>query len=89
MDAQSRPTLCNPMDCKLAGSSIHGVSQERILELVAISFLKGSSQTRDQTLASCVSCTSRQILYHRVSWKELVKGEVMPIQEKYYSAKVE
>ena len=33
---QSCPTLCDPMDCSLPGSSIHGILQERILEWVAI-----------------------------------------------------
>ena len=40
---QSCPTLCNPMDCSLAGSSIHGIFQARILEWVAISFSRRSS----------------------------------------------
>ena len=35
--AQSCLTLCNPMDCSPAGSSVHEVSQARILEWVAIS----------------------------------------------------
>ena len=51
--AQSCPTLCDPMDCSPPGSSVHGISQVRILEWVAISFSMGSSQLRDQT---CVSC---------------------------------
>ena len=34
--AQSCPTLCNPMDCSLPGSSVHGVYQARVLEWVAI-----------------------------------------------------
>ena len=37
-DAQSCPTLCDPIDCSLPGSSIHGVSQTRVLEWVAIAF---------------------------------------------------
>ena len=41
--AQSCPTLCDPMDCSLLGSSIHGIFQVRILEWVAISFSTGSS----------------------------------------------
>ena len=41
--AQSCPTLCNPMDCSLPGSSVHGIFQTRILEWVAISFSRGSS----------------------------------------------
>ena len=38
------------MDCSLPGSSLHGILQARILEWVAISFSRGSSQLRDQTL---------------------------------------
>ena len=45
--AQLCPTLCNPVDCNLPGSSIHGILQTRILEWVAISFSRGSSQFRD------------------------------------------
>ena len=47
--AQSCPTLCDPMDCSLAGSSVHGIFQARILEWVAISFSRGSSPPRDRT----------------------------------------
>ena len=36
--AQSCPTLCNPMDCSLPDSSIHGIFQARVLEWVAIAF---------------------------------------------------
>ena len=43
--AQSRLTLCNPMDY-----AIHGILQARILEWVAFPFSRGSSQPRDQTL---------------------------------------
>ena len=58
-------TIANicPMDYNLPGSSVHGISQARILELVAISSTKGSSQLRDQTLGSYVSCIGRQVLY--------------------------
>ena len=50
--AQSCPALCNPMDYSLPGSSVHGIFQARVLEQVAISFSKGSSQPRDQTRVS-------------------------------------
>ena len=46
------------------GSSVHGISQARVLEWVAISFSRGSSWPRDRTCASCISCTGRWILYH-------------------------
>ena len=48
-----------------AGSSVHGILQARILEWVAISFAKGSSQPRDRTYISYVSCIDRQVLYHK------------------------
>ena len=39
--------LCDPMDCSLPGSSIHGIFQAKILEWVAISFSRGSFRPRD------------------------------------------
>ena len=50
--AQSCQTLCDPMDCSLPGSSVHGIFQATILEWAAISFSRGSSQPRDQTEVS-------------------------------------
>ena len=47
--------LCDPMDCSPPGSSIHEILQARILEQVAISFSRGSSQPRDWTQVSCVA----------------------------------
>ena len=41
-------TLCDPMDCSLPGSSIHGIFQAGTLEWVAISFCRGSSWSRDR-----------------------------------------
>ena len=46
------PTLCNPMDCSAPGSSVNRIFQVRTLEWVAISFSRGSSETRDQTWVS-------------------------------------
>ena len=43
---------CNPMDCNLPDSSLHGISQSRILEWVAISFSRGSFPLRDWTAVS-------------------------------------
>ena len=50
--AQSCPTLCDPMDCSLPGSSVHGIFQAIVLEWIAISFSRGSSRPRDQTWVS-------------------------------------
>ena len=53
---QSCLTLCNPMDYSLPGSSIHGISQARILEWQEyISHSRGSSQPKDQIQVSCIS----------------------------------
>ena len=52
---QSCPTLCDPMDCSLSGSSVHGIFQARILELIAISFSRGFSQPRNWTQVSCIA----------------------------------
>ena len=68
MCAQSYLTLCDPMEWGPSGSSVHGILQARILECVAISSSRGSSQLRDQTRVSWVSCIGRQILYHCVTW---------------------
>ena len=49
---QSFPTLCDPMDCSLPGSSVHGTLQGRILEWAVIPSSRGSPQPRDQTWVS-------------------------------------
>ena len=68
---QSCLTLWEPLDCTLPGSSVHGISQARMLEWVAIPFSRGPSRARDQIHVSCVSCIGRQILYHWVTWETL------------------
>ena len=52
---KSCATLCNPVDCCLPGSSVHGILQARILEWVSIPFSRASSPPRDRI---CVSCTA-------------------------------
>ena len=68
MHAQSCPILFNCMDCSLPDSSVHGISQARILEWVA-TFFWGSSQHGDCICVSCVSCISRWILCHWATWE--------------------
>ena len=53
--AQSRPTLCSPMDCSPPGSTVHGISQARIPDWDAISFSRGPSWPRDWTHISCMA----------------------------------
>ena len=64
--AKSCPTLCDPMDCSPPGFSVHGISQARIREWVAISFSKGSSQPRGSNL-NLLHC--KWILYHWPIWE--------------------
>ena len=59
--AQSCLTLCDPVDCSLPGSSVPGISQARILEWAALSFSRGSSQSRDRI---CVSSLDSLLLSH-------------------------
>ena len=61
---QSCPTLWDPMDCSLPGSTVHGICQARILKRIAISYSRGSSLLEVQTQVSYVSSIGRQILYH-------------------------
>ena len=61
---QSFLILCDPMDCSPPGSFVRGILHVRILEWAAISSSRGSSQLRDPTSISCVSCIGRQVLYH-------------------------
>ena len=55
-------TLCDPMYCSPPGSSVHRISQARILEWVSIPFSRGSLWLRDQTWVSCIG---RQIYHQR------------------------
>ena len=52
---QSCQTLCDPMDCGLPGSSLHGILQGRILERVAFPFSRRSSRPRYRTQVSCIA----------------------------------
>ena len=52
---QSCPTLYDPMDCSLPGSSVHGILQARILERVAMPSSRGSSQPQDRTQVSHIA----------------------------------
>ena len=64
---------CDPMDCSLPGSSVHGILQARILEWVAISFSRGSSRPKNQTWVSCIAgryftnWTTREALKYNIS----------------------
>ena len=59
---QSCPTLSDPMDCSLPGSSIHGIFQARVLEWVAIAFSK-NTRMHTHTYTMGLIFKRRQILY--------------------------
>ena len=63
MCAQPCAALCHPMDWGPPASSVHGISQARTLDWVAISLSRGSSLPKDRTYVSCVSYIGRWILY--------------------------
>ena len=66
--AQPLPTLCNPMDYSLPGSSLHEIFQAKIPEWVAISSFREFSWSRGQTHIFCISCIGRWILFHWATW---------------------
>ena len=65
LSLQLCPALCNPMDCSPPGFFVHGILQARILEWVAMPSSRASTQPRDRTCVSYVSCTGRWVLYHQ------------------------
>ena len=60
--------LCNPMDCNLPASSLHGILQARVLEWVAISFSRGSSRPRDQIRVSLIPGRHFNLWATREAW---------------------
>ena len=71
------PTLWDPMDCSLSGSSVHGIFQARIPEWVAISFSRGSSWPRGWTRVSRITGRSFTIWAARVL-SSVVSDSVRP-----------
>ena len=82
---QSCPTLCHPMDCSLPGSSVHGIFQAIVLEWIAISFSRGTSQPRDRTRVSHIVdrhftvWATREVIASKLKKLEKVKKE-SPLQ---------
>ena len=66
------PTLCNPMDCSLLNSSVHGIFQARKLKWVAISYSRGSSWPKNRNCVSYISC----ILYHCATCESFIHSSV-------------
>ena len=60
--------FCDLMNCSQSSSFVHGISQARVLELVAISSSRGSSRPGDQT----------RVLYHCTTWEAQGNGDSQP-----------
>ena len=79
--AQSCLTLWDPMDCSLPGSSVHGILKARVLQWVAISFSRGSFQTRDRTWVSCIASghftvwATREVIHFKHTANIILNGE--------------
>ena len=68
---QSSPTLCNPMDCSPPGSSVHGISQARILEWVAVPSSRGSSHPGIKLMSLMPPASAGGVFTTRSSWEAL------------------
>ena len=66
LTTQMCSTLCSPMDCNSPGFSVHGISQTRILEWVAIFYFRRSSQPRNWTPVDSIG---RWTLNHWAIWE--------------------
>ena len=73
--AQSCPTLCNPMECSLPGSSIHGIFQARVLEWVAIAFSMRVPRTARR---------SNQSILKEINPEYLLEGLMLKLKLQYY-----
>ena len=78
---QSCPTVCDPINCSLPGSSVHEISQAKILEWLYISFSRESSWPRSGTWFSCIAGRSfpPEPPGKKVSWKESIENWVATI----------
>ena len=73
--AQSCPTLCDPMECSLPGSSIHGIFQARVLEWVAIAFSMRVPRTARR---------SNQSILKEINPEYLLEGLMLKLKLQYY-----
>ena len=76
MHAQLCPAVWDPVDCSPPGSSVHGISQARILKRVVTSSSRGSFRLRDLTHLSCIVT---QMLYHWATWEAQAVTEAIEI----------
>ena len=83
--AQSCLTLCDPMDCSPPGSSVHGISQARVLEWGAIAFSKGSSRPRDGTQVCHIA--GRRFIVWATRETPTTQGSIIPGMQESFDIK--
>ena len=83
--AQSCPTLGDPTDCSLLGSSVYGILSARILEWAAMPSSRGSSWPRDQTHTSCSSCIAGSFFTDEPLGKPQKSHELSPKEISLFS----
>ena len=76
-------TLCDPMDCRPPGSSVHGILQARILEWVAIPFSRGSSPPRNGLQAVHITSACSFMASRRFSYCSLLRCSLIDDQSKF------
>ena len=73
-----KPTLCDPPDCSLPGSSIPGIFQARVLEWVAMPSSRGSSQSKGRTRVSHVAGTLYYLSHQACPSANPQEGQAAP-----------
>ena len=88
---QSCLILCDPMDCSLPGSSVHGIFQARVLEWVAISFSRGSSWPDVPWLYATIPFYMRDLSLHRFweLWILKFPGVLKPIPHRFWGMTIQ
>ena len=79
--AQSCPILCDPIHCSLSGCSVHGIFQAIVLEWIAISFSRGSSQPRAWTRVSRIVDRRFTVWATREVLQPQKKNEIISLEE--------
>ena len=74
LGAKSCLILLRPMDCRLPGSSVHGLLQARTLEWAAVSCCRGSSHPRDRAHISYVPCIGKWVFTTRENGEAFEEG---------------
>ena len=71
------PTLCDPMDCSLLGSSVHGILKAWILGWVAISSTRASCRPRDLKHVSCIGRPGFHVLHYHQEFAQFMSTDSM------------